>query len=502
MPSATLDDLELGRLADSLKSATSEIQAVKKEMTESNNRVSQLVPKLKELDDLAKQGAEVDRQVKDVKVNLEKLATVMETLAEKHTNLVEVTRKQMLTIGHAADTREDGYVYKGQGSHGSLFKSRRQAQEIGMFFMATMKESVNPNARRQARNWLRDQGQSLRFIPRMTEGLIQELGNAWEKTVREAIRKNDPDYISEEFTGTSPPGAVLVFPEFIKTLIRNVELHGKLRQNATIWPMSSNLTHIPRRKTGFTYPEWEGEGETIGDNDPDVDVLSLTAKKMCNMFYYSNELSADSAISMADHVMFEMALMFASEEDRVGFNGTGTGGMGPTGYAGFIGVLGSVRNGDTDMTPFAVTGAATQDLTTEIVESKLREMTGKLHTWALANAKWYMHRSVHADLDGIQMGTSGGSVVKYQDPKSPTIMGHPVIDVDWMPVSPGAASTPMLFLGDLRKAMYLGDRMSPEVMTSEHFRFDKDQLAVRGTARVGFRLVQGNGLVVYVTGTA
>jgi HK97 family phage major capsid protein len=500
MPTATLDERELADLTESIKSATAELNDARKKIEESNKTASALVPRMKELDALKDQGKEVSRELETTREKLNKLAIDMEGLSVKHTKLVETTREQMKSIGSKTDESEDGYVYKGDGSKGSLFKSKRQAQEIGVFILATASNGSNQGNRDRARRWLRENGRSLRYLPDIPQSMISAFGDEWTKQVTESMRQSNFPYAAQDLTTVAPPGAVLVWPEFVQTLIRNVEEHGRFRQNATVWPMQSGITYLPRWKAGFPYPEWEGEGDTIATQDPDVDMLQMIAKKMAILTQHSNELSMDNVISVADIVMFGIALAFASEEDRIGFNGTGAGGKGPTGYAGFVGVLGSARNGDTDATPFAVTGAIPNDLTTEITEAKLRAMTGLLHSWAVPNAKFYTHRSVHADLDGIS--NANGPVVKYQDGKTATIMGAPIVDVDQMPISPGAASTAVLAYGDLRKSWYLGDRRAPEIVTSEHFLFNKDLLAIRATQRIGIRAVQGNGMVVYVTGLA
>jgi HK97 family phage major capsid protein len=162
-------------------------------------------------------------------------------------------------------------------------------------------------------------------------------------------------------------------------------------------------------------------------------------------------------------------------------------------------VLGAPNTAASDVQ--LVTGAATDDLSTEIRHGKLRAMTGLLPTWARGSAKWYMHRTILADITAIEV-SSVALVTPFSDGTLSKIMGYPVVEVDAMVASSSvAASTKCLALGDLRKSWILGDRRSVTLDTSEHYAFNTDQLALRITARIAFLMAQGNGMVAYKSGT-
>lgn len=491
-----LTEEQIEKLTSDIVGAKEALETGRAEMINANEKVGKLLEEQKVLKDgSAAHGQKLD----SVETTLTDLGGRMTTLAEQHTNLTERVRTQMKVLGTDGGNEQTAFRYRHPKAKGSIFESRQQALELGMFFMATMKP--HHAVREQARVWLKAHKNELRYLPNVPSSLYQDLGEEWMEKYN-AIQEGQ--LWAQDLTGGTTPGSVLTRPEFANALIRNVEEYGVFRRDALVWPMGSDTVYIPRRQTGFSI-YWEGEGDTATESDPDFQMLAMTAKKAMMYHEYSSELSEDAAIALADILMFEFAWKQAYEEDRIGFNGDGSGGS-DAGFAGFIGLLGAAAHAtaataDSSHVPHLVTGTAGNDLTTELTTAKLREITGRLHTWA-QNAKWYMHRSVHADCDGIQMGTGGGSVVSYQDPSSARIMGHPIEDVEALPASPSAASTKVLALGDLRKAWILGDRRRMEIATSEHYQFKSDLLAVRTTVRLSFLMVAGEAMVIYKTGTA
>lgn len=492
---ADFDPAKLERAVEGVEKATQAIEKTRADMDGYNKQVTDLLARQKQIENGAQSS---EKEVADIKAKLSDLADKMTAIAEQHTNFTNTTRQFMKQTGQNSDTSDRGYVWKNPNSKGSIFRSKQEATEIGMYFMATMKRECP--AKQYARTWLKDHKQDLRYMPGITPSLVQHLGNEWV----EAQRQLDRQLIgagAQDLTGGAIPGSVFVRPEFAATLIRNVEEQGVGRQECLIWPMGSDIAYIPKR-TGGTSVYWEGEGESTTSSDPNYTMLALTVKKAMSFHQYSSELSEDAAISIADLLMFEIALAHATEEDRIIFNGTGAGGNSP-GFAGYFGLLGMSANA-TEATaissnvPRLVSGGTNADRTDEVTLAKLRAMTGLLPTWGRQGSKWYMHRTVHADLDGIET-TGGGPVTKYEQGGGASALGYPIRDVDAMPASPGTASTRVFALGNLRKAAVLGDRRQMTVDTSEHYAFNTDKLSVRSTSRWGILWAQADAMVVYAT---
>ncbi len=495
-----LSSAQVDQLTDSLEAGVSALKDTREEMGKRDKKVNDL---LKIQEGLDQTNATQANELKATKEELAKIAEELHTLAEQNTNLVHLTRDQLKRVAQATDESDSAYVVtpsgipmteslKGHGCPGVIFKCKRQATELGMYLMATMKKDCD--VRLKARDWIKQQGGGMRFLPQMPTSFIQEFGNQWAEQMKK-LEKGD--IFMQDLAGRQTPGSVLVHPEFSSMLIRNVEEHGTFRQNALIWPMGSDTVRIPRR-TGGVAVFWEGEATAGTETDPNFDLLGMTVKKMLMLHQMSSELSMDSAINLAALLVLEFALAIATEEDRIGFNGDGTGGNTP-GFAGFTGVLGAAGNAtaataDAAGVPILLLGD-TGDISTLLVdEDELRAMTGLLHTWSRGNAKWYMHRTVHADFDGI--ANAAGPVVTYREGRSASIMGFQIVDVEGMPASPSGVGLNVAALGDLRKSWILGDRRSMEIETSEHFAFDTDQLTVRAKQRIGFLMLQGNGMIV------
>lgn len=497
---AEIDQAKLEQAIDGLQAASKRLDESRTKMESMNSRVDELLKKQQAIES----GQGTDREsLAAIKKELGELAEKMENAANQHTEFVHITRGFMKQVAVNSDGGSErgergAWMYRGPNSHGAMFESRQQALEIGAFLVATMKR--DNEGKRQAVKWLQDHRSELRYLPQIPKSLVEGIGREWMENFQKL--ENGKAWL-QDLGGSAVPGSVLVHPRFAEALIRNVEEHGKFRQGALIWPMGTDTVHIPKRIGGISV-FWEGEAEAGSETDPNFTLLTMTAKKMMMLHQYSSELNEDAFLSIADIFMFEAALAISQEEDRIGFNGNGSGGNSP-GFAGFVGVLGANASA-TEATAIAnnvprlVTGASGADLTTEITPAKLRAMTGLLPTYARRNAKWYMHRTVLADLDGIEY-TNAGPVVRYKEGRSTSIMGYPVVEVDQMPVSPASQNTKVLALGDLRKGWILGDRKKPEVETSEHFAFNTDQLTVRVKARIGILRAQADSMVVYQTGT-
>lgn len=501
-----LDAARIDQIATQLEQAATRLGETRKEMAEAQQQIAPLVDRVKKLEQDGERDSAAYREAQDA---LKKLADRVEQLAAENTNLLAVQRRSSSALAQSGARPDMAYRHRAPGvgdkkPRGTLFASRQQAVELGMFFLATMKQSSAHHAGRYARRWLKERKNDLRYLPSIPQSFISDLGADFDKLMQRCYSEGLSENVMQDFAGSVTPGSILVSPEFANTFIRNVEEYGVFRQNALVWPMGSDTVYIPRRKGGLTV-YWLGESAAGSETDPDIDQIRVDAKKAMMLHQFSNELAEDenAAIMLADLIMAEFALAVAQEEDDIGFNGDGT-----STYAGFVGVLGAGRQtaaldaSSPDLNKcISVTGAAGNNLTSEITVPKLREMGGALHTWARAGAKWYINRTVIADIEAIET-TGGGPILRYDEANVARMFGYPVVPTEAMPVSPSAASTPVLALGDLSKAWVLGDRRSPTLETSEHYAFNTDQMTLRMSMRAGFKPLQANSMVVYVTGTA
>lgn len=499
-----LTQAQAEELTGALKQAQGDLATTRKQMADSQEKLGAALESVKALEESGKKNSAESVKLRD---EIAQLSSKVQQLAEQNTNLLQISRNQSNAIANAHHSVEGDVAWRPrfQGSsnphqiQSSIFSCRQEAVEVGYYFMATMKKACR--AREYAQKWLADRKKDLRFIPQVPVYLMREHAAKWDEMYAQ-ISGGQP--IRQDLATNATPGSILTTPQFANLFIRNVEEYGVFRQNALIWPMISDTTYIPRRETGMAVT-WVNEAASITESDPSFRQLQLNCKKAAIMHQYSSELAEDesAAISLADILLFEITQAWAYEEDRIGFNGTGTGGSSP-GFAGFTGVMGLSRQAyaaqeSEDLNSVLKYDAGTGlDRTDEVTLKGLRTVIGLCHKWAQPNAKWYAHRTVLQDLFGIET-TGGGPITSSDQSGRNSLLGYPTVPTEVLPASPGSASTGVFVFGDLRRAMILGDRRAPEIQTSEHYAFNTDQLTLRFTARVGFLAVMPTGLVVYVT---
>lgn len=502
MPSPTVEE-QMEKLLTSVEKTAQSLADVNAKMVKSNEQVGDALLRIKKIETGQESVANAEAEIKKLTLSLDSLATKVTSLAEQNTNLITIQRANTNAI--AARGGHDGVAFRVQNSKGSaIFESRQQAVEIGMFLMATMNRESSST--QYAKKWIREHWNDLQHLPQVPKwaALDGKLNQNMDNVVKR-LQSQGLSYAAQDLASNATPGSSLVFPEFMNTMIRNVEEYGAFRRNATIWPMKSNQVYIPRRKSGLSV-YWVTEAAAPSETDPSFDMLKLEVKKYAALSQYSSELAEDEmgAIALASLYVTEFAQAVAYEEDRIGFNGTGAGGNATTGYAGFLGVLGCDRQayaaeGSEDLDKVLKYDAATGlDRTDEVTLKGLRAVTGLCHTWALPNAKWFMHRTVAADLEGIET-TGGGPIMSVDSTNTKSLLGYPLERCEAMPASPGTASTGTFAFGDLRKGWIMGDRRAMSIETSEHYAFNTDQITTRLTGRTGWLPWQPTAIVVYVT---
>jgi len=135
---------------------------------------------------------------------------------------------------------------------------------------------------------------------------------------------------------------------------------------------------------------------------------------------------------------------------------------------------------------------------------------------ALANGKYFMHRSVRSIIRKLK--DNEGRYI-YQEPggsEPATLWNKPVVLVEAMPAAGDSAEdTPFVVFGDLKKAYYLGTKatgVKMDVATEATIRnvaddddlhlFSQDMTAVRFVERIGGVGVLENAVTVLKTAAA
>ncbi len=286
--------------------------------------------------------------------------------------------------------------------------------------------------------------------------------------------------------GTNTAGGYLVPEEFGTDMTRLTLSYGAFRANTNIVPMMSDTRTDPRQ-TGFMEAYWVGESGTPTESDMTWDQTRLVAKKLTAMTRVTNELSSDTAISIGDQVIRDIARAFAYSEDVAGFNGTGLSTQG-----GVTGVIQSLSDAAGTPTTTSAGGiiVSANNTYAEITVAEFLAVIGICPTYARTNAKWYASPLFHNTvMMALQLAAGGNARTDISGGGLAPFLGYEVVPVEVLPTAAANSQIPCVF-GDLSQASKLGDRMSRTIKTSEHATiggenvWELDQLAIKGTERI------------------
>jgi HK97 family phage major capsid protein len=273
--------------------------------------------------------------------------------------------------------------------------------------------------------------------------------------------------------GVNSAGGYLV-PEVMESAIIDLkEQYGVARQNAFVYPMTSDATVIPRRQSGFTV-YYVGENALGTESDLSWSQVRLEAKKAMILTRLSSELNEDSIVALADITASEMAYAFANAEDSAVFLGDSQ-----SAYGGVTGLANSLLAG-------SVATAANGDNTFAELEwaffegavAKLPQFPGLRAAWYVNSAMFYtaMARLANAAGGNTKADIASGYALQF--------MGLPVIFTQVLPSSTGdLASQVVGFVGDLSMCGTFGSRRGVTISSDTSRYFEYDQIALKATQR-------------------
>jgi HK97 family phage major capsid protein len=265
-------------------------------------------------------------------------------------------------------------------------------------------------------------------------------------------------------------GGYLV-PEVLENaLIDLKEQFGFFRQYAMNWPMTSDVSLVPRRVSGFT-TYFVGQNEEITKSTTALDQVRLEAKKLAAMTQFSSELSEDAIISVADFYAREFAYALAVREDSCGFLGDGT-----SAFGGITGIANALNAGS------IVTATGITDLA-NLVIATFMQTVGKLPQFPGIQPAWYVHKAVYyASMARLQIAAGGNAVSDLGSGPVMQFLGYPVRFINTLP-STATSGTKIAYFGDLAMAATMGTRRGVTLRADESIYFAQDALALRVTER-------------------
>lgn len=268
-------------------------------------------------------------------------------------------------------------------------------------------------------------------------------------------------------------GGFLVPTEVEQTIIDLREQYGVARQLCNVVPMARDVKDHPYRSSGVT-AYFVGDNTEITASDKAWGNARLVAKKLGALVKYSSELDEDSIISIGDDLTSEIAYAFAVKEDQCLISGDGT-----STYGGIVGLTNAVAAGSIYNATAGNTAFSTLDLDDfENVVGKLPQYPGQQPVWLISKPGWA------ASMMRLLDAAGGNTVSNLEAGGRQMFLGYPVV---WSPACNSTltvqASTVLLFFGDLRQAVLLGNRRGVSVQISDQRYFEYDQLGIKGTER-------------------
>ncbi|MEJ3658764.1 phage major capsid protein [Actinomycetes bacterium KLBMP 9759] len=287
--------------------------------------------------------------------------------------------------------------------------------------------------------------------------------------------------------GSSVPadGGFTIPEEFRGDLMDAALETSVVRPRARVIPMSSPRVQLPivdapsRASSVFggfrSY--WTAEAATLVDSSPKFGRITLDAHKLTTFTDVPNEL-LDDGLALQAFLEEALPATVAWGEDLAFISGNGVGQP-----------LGFLHTGNSAMvTVLKESGQAAGT----IVWENLVKMWARMLPASLQRAVWVAHISTFPELAtmALSVGTGGSAVwiggpVGQSGTDAPpvTILGRPVVFTEKVPEVGDAGDITLVDFG-----YYLvGDRMSMDLQSSEHYRFQSDMTSYRCITRVDGR---------------
>jgi HK97 family phage major capsid protein len=321
-----------------------------------------------------------------------------------------------------------------------------------------------------------------------------EVKAAWKKfgnflTAVKAAEKRAPDprlsYFEGEKSldskdlaeGVGSTGGYLVPDEFVPSLMQEVAENSIVRSRAMVIPMGRRSIEVPALKQdgttagqphwfGGMLAFWEAEAATMSETEPAFRNITLTAHELNAVTHVSNNLLADSAVSLAALLTGPRGFpgVIAWKEDYAFFNGSGVGEP--------LGVLNA-----------GATKGITRNTSSTIKYDDLVNMLAAF----MPSGKGVWVASIAAKGELLKMAGptatnfAGAYLWGNAEKGIPdTLLGIPIIFSEKVPALGSKGDIGLYDFGHY----YIGDRQSTTVESSEQVRWLKNQTSWKVTHRV------------------
>ena len=282
----------------------------------------------------------------------------------------------------------------------------------------------------------------------------KQLSDVMREFTKAALVGNDSvlKEMSTDATGT-PFAGYTVDSELSAEIRHLVTEYGVARREMAAIPLTKHSYTANDLATDVT-TYWVDEAGSISSTQAVLGQETLELKKLATIVTLTSELLEDTEIDFVSFLGGRVAEGFAQAEDEAFFKGDGT-----SAFGSFTGLLKA-----SDVNEVVMSGGTFASITAE----DLIDMVDATPAGALANAKYYLHRTIMSLVrklreDSVTASDGAGAFI-YQAPSDrgpATIWGYPAVMVEAMPTKTDTAvSTSFVLFGDLRKACILGFKAS------------------------------------------
>jgi HK97 family phage major capsid protein len=312
----------------------------------------------------------------------------------------------------------------------------------------------------------------------------------------EAARQKYADVTGVEYKthtqSNDATGGLFVPQEVASFIIDLKDSYGVFRRNTNVVGMGSETLKIFRTGDDVS-AAWIGEGGTYTASDMSFDSIVLTAKKLTSYALISEELLANSTVSLGQQFAQSVARQFAKAEDSAGFLGDGT-----STYGGILGLDGRIKKvvtdgggtwtTDADKSKAGSVQVISGNAFSEAVITDFTAGARKVPTYALAGAKWYMNKvAFGATVERLAYAQGGATAAELASSFGQRFLGYPVEFVDVMPSADGNSQI-FAYFGNLALASTMGDRQAVSIRQDASLGFQTDTIHVKASEYVDIRV--------------
>lgn len=324
----------------------------------------------------------------------------------------------------------------------------------------------------EGKSWTKDGGQFGNYLV--------AIKNAEKGRVDSRLKFFESELEAKDLAeGVGSSGGYLVPTEFRPMLMQQVEENAIVRPRSMVIPMTRRTLDVPALKQdGVTAGQphwfggmlafWESEAATIEETEPAFRNITLTAHELTAVTHVSNNLLADSAISLSALLTGARGFpgVIAWKEDYAFLNGSGSGEP--------LGVLNAPATISVDRTG-ASSGVVVWDDLANMMTSFMPSGKGV----------WVANLTVKANL--LKMAGPAGTDYKgtylwgsAKDGVPDSLLGYPIIFTEKLPVLGTRGDIMLADFGHY----YVGDRMATTIESSDQARWLKNQTSWKVTHRV------------------